>query len=192
MEKIVEGNKSGSVVVKQGGDVVAHRSRHDGNGQYAMHVVNGNLPEKGFVAGRTIELARYEFCRLKLGLRVKIPAGIDHDDVWSALEAFVLEMVRKEEAAVSKAEYVQKLMPEGAEHSVLSRCTERVMDVSYGLTLKSTTNQYESHQVDILQGYPISDGADLFEEYGRLSDEMAEIIARHHDRIKGLGQETGL
>jgi len=190
MEQRIEGKKAGSVVVKERGNVIGHKSKHGGSGKIAKHIVDGDLPEIGFRSGRTVELARFEFCRFKIDLRVHVPEGIEKQAAHGAAEEFVLEFVRREEDALSKKEYEPKVSTESRE--ILAKCVRRYIAVEYGLTLKRGANTRESEQVDILEGMPISDNADLFEEFEMLSDEMAEKIDKQHHRIKGTEKDTGL
>ena len=100
----IEGNKTESSTVKEYGKVVGHSATHSGNGKvgFCDFVY---LPRTGFESGRTIELKRFEFCRIKLGLDVSVPDGINKNDAYSACKNFILEMVRREEVAVGGGNY---------------------------------------------------------------------------------------
>lgn len=188
--KTVEGNKSKSELVKEKGQAIGHASSHDASGKTAEHGFCGNLRELGFKAGRTIELRRFEFCRVGLSVRSRVKQGDDVQSVREALEVFVTELLKREEAAVSNGSYTVQIPDSALE--TLAGCVCRCIQVSYGLTLKSGTKEYESHQVDLVEELPVSDGADLFSEFEKLSDEMAEYLDRQHKRIKGLDSDTGI
>lgn len=186
----VEGNKTESEVIKERGAVKSHQSQHDVSGKAGEHEFCGNLPQLGFKSGRTIELKRFEFCRVGLSIRVRIPKGQQHEAVREALETFVTEMVKREEAHVAGSDYNVDISDEVKD--TISRCVCRCITVNYGLTLKSGIKEFESHQVDLMEELPVSDKADLTETWEALSEEMASYLDTQHKRIKGLDSDTGL
>lgn len=186
----VEGSITESRVVKEGGQVVHHESEQGGDGILATHQCCGNLFKTGFSAGRTIELRQFEFCRVKLKLVVRVPKDVGRDDTEKAVDNFTLEMLAREEAAVSGRQYEVNITDETKE--ILSKCICRCVELQYGLTLKSATKKFESHQVDIIRELPVSDNVDLIESFESLSTSMADRLNSHHERIKGIGSDTGM
>lgn len=184
----IEGNKTESRVVKKSGTVKGTESYHVGNGKFGYHSFV-NLPREGFSSGRTIELRRFEFCRIKLGISLSVPNDIDSDIAYSICKKFILEMIKREEYAIKKEEYTIEL--DGDDIDVLSRCLCRTININYGLTLKANKD-FESHQVDVIEEIPVSDGDDIFVEFEKLSDEMAKKLDEEHSRIKEINSNNGL
>jgi len=110
--------------------------------------------------------------------------------VREALEIFVIEMVKREEANVAGQEYTVEIP--SVVKDTISRCVCRCITVAYGLTLKSGVKEYESHQVDLIEELPVSDKADLIETWEALSEDMAAYLDKQHKRIKGIDSDTGL
>ncbi len=182
MENDTEGNRTISRVVKERGRVVGHSSEHGGSGKMATHVVGEGLVKTGFKGGRTIELRRFESCRIKLGAWAWVPEGLDKKDVKVAAKSFILEMLKREEASVGDGNYEVDIPSEAI--SILNKCRGRYISVIYGLTLKSG-KEFETQQVDVFEDLPVSDGADLIVAFDNLSDEMAAELDEENKRIKG-------
>jgi len=190
-EMKVEGNKTVSETVKDRGTPISHTSEHSSSDKSGVHgICGGNKTQIGFEAGRTIELKQYEFCRIRLGLRLRLPDSVNKETAKEAARQFVDEMLKREESAVQGGDYATQITDETK--AVLSNCVCRCIKVLYGLTLKSGSNKFESHQVDIIEELPVSDGADLVAEFESLSSEMAEDLDKEHNRIKGKDKDTGL
>lgn len=186
--KKVEGNRTISKVEKFKGEAIGHQATYEGSGKVAEHTV-ARLPRVGFEAGRTIELRRFEFCRMKLGLHVSVPESISMIAAEDAICAFVLGMLKREEqAVVGRPSPVE--LSENA-RGVLAQCSCRTIYLLYGLTLQAA-KQFESHQVDVIEELPISDSEDLIVEWEKLSDEMAAKLHEQHERIKTIGIDTGI
>lgn len=183
--KTVEGNKAKSEVTKEKGKVVDYDSSYGGSGKEGECDLGLLSPMVAFEAGRTIELKRFEFCRIKLGLRVRYEH--EKDEVKGAIREFILKMVEREEAGVEGKEYKGSVSEKSA--SVISGCKNRYIYVAYGLTLKAA-KEYESHQVDIIEEIPVSDDADIFAAFEELSDQIAAELDEERTRIKS--KETGL
>jgi hypothetical protein len=186
----VEGNKTESQTKKEKGNVTGHEASHCGSGVIAEHCSGEGLQEIGFKAGRTIELRRFEFCRISLGIRVRVPRDMEPDLMRDALEDVVLQLVAREEGAVAGTEYTGKASDVSLE--AISKGVCRNISVGYGLTLKSGSREYESYQVDLIEHRPVSDSADLLAEFEVLSEEMAAYLDKQHKRIKGIGSDTGI
>lgn len=188
--KEVEGNKFRSRVMKKSGITTGYESGHEGVGETAFHDMAYGLPEVGFDAGRTIALRQFEFCRIKLGLRLRYNDELDRSDVRTAAKQFVLEMLRREELAVTSPNEKCELNIDSKHVDILNSCVSRSIRVSYGLTLK-TAKQYESEQVDNGEELPVDDGADIVESFEALSNMLASEISIEHDRIKSVSK-TGI
>jgi hypothetical protein len=178
----VEGNITESRQVKERGRVKGYESSHEGSGNFADQEVCNGMRMIGFEAGRTIELRRFEFCRIRLWIKVYLPDGIEKDDVQDAEENFINSMLSREEAAVVENDYDGIVSDDSI--GILSKCVCRSIGVLYGLTLKSGKNEFESDVVDIIEERPISDEDDLLDAFEQLSDEMAAKLDYHHNRIK--------
>jgi hypothetical protein len=185
--KMVEGNKTESEVIKYKGKAIGHDCTYEGTGRAALHEYLF-LPRRGFKSGRTIELRRFEFCRISIGLDVSVPEGLTKEEVYEACMEFCLEHLQAEEVAVGQGNYDPKISERTFE--VLGMCEARMVSLHYGLTLKAA-KEFESHQVDVLNWEPVSDGEDMEEFFQKLSDEMAEKLDAQDKRIKSIG-ETGL
>lgn len=181
----VEGSKTESETISERGRPISHSASHDGSGKAAEMAVPFGMRMVGFEAGRTIELKRFEFCRIRLWARVYFPEGVPKERAEEAIERFVQEMLRREEESVSGRK-VDVHIPD-ADLGVLQECVHRTIGVLYGLTLKSGKNEFESNVVDVIEELPVSDGEDLIAAFDRLSDEMAEKLDKHHKRIKETG-----
>jgi hypothetical protein len=182
---IVEGNCCKSEVKKKKGNVIGCSSEHGGSGKQAEHCACGGMRMVGFESARTIELKRFEFCRVRLWIKTYFTDGLDKDTAQVAIEEFILEMLKREEASVSprSTEVYEPMISDDA-RDTLSRCVCRRIGVLYGLTLKNGKNEFESDGVDVIEELPISDGADIVAEFNKLSDEMAEKLNGHYTRIK--------
>lgn len=178
-----EGNMTETREVKMRGTPVGYESSHDGSRKFADYTdYPVDLKMVGFEAGRTIELRRFEFCRIKLRLRLRMIEGLPKGEVEAAAERFIISMLEREEKSVSGQRMDVHIPDHDSE--LLMQCVHRSVGVQYGLTLKSGTKEYESHSVDVIEEMPVSDGADLVAAFEVLSDEMAEKLDRHHKRIK--------
>ncbi len=186
--KKVEGNVTESRVVNDRGQPVEHETTQGGSGKFAMHSDGSEMERVGFQSGRTIELRRFEFARVKLGISVSYQ-GVQRDSVLAACENFILEMVKREEAAVGKSKYVPDVPADVI--GLLDNCVRRTISLSYGLTLKAAKD-YESHQVDVIEELPISDGASIVEAFEALSEELAEKTNEQYLRIRSIGKSVGL
>lgn len=190
MEEMKIGNKSENRTVKQKGVVCESCFTQDSTDKKGMHHGCRGLADVGFSSGRTIELKRFEFCRIKVGMNCSVPNDVGKGDIMEALEEFVLGFVKKEEAAlVGNSE---PWSPRVEIVDLLNECPCRKIMIAYGLTLKSGKNEYESEQVDISEDIPLSDGVDIKESFLKLSDEIAGYIHTHHQRIKGVDSNNGL
>ena len=179
----IEGNRTESRQIKERGQAKGYESTHSGSGKFAEREVPYGKGMIGFEAGRTIELRRFEFCRIRLWIKAYLQDGMDKEVVQKAEEEFILEMLAREEAAVVDGKHDGVVSDEALD--VLSRCVCRSVGVLYGLTLKMSDNDRESEQVDVIEEMPISDVADLLEAFEGLSDEMAAKLSEHYKRIKG-------
>jgi len=182
--KEVEGNKFYSKVMKKSGAVVGRESSHEGSVETAFQDFKYGLPEVAFDSGRTIALKQFEFCRVKLGIRLRYDGELDRSSVRTAAKTFIREMLKREELAVTNPG--EKYVPDVDQDiiDILNSCVGRSIRVSYGLTLQ-TAKKYESEQADTGEELPIDDGADIFLSFEALSDMLAEEIADEHRRIKG-------
>lgn len=185
----VEGNRTESETVKERGRSIGHSSSHEGSGKVSDFETPGDLLIAlsgmrmiGFEAGRTIELRRFEFCRIRLRVRMFFPSDVPCDKIEEAQEKFILEMLDREEKSVLGKDASADVSDECRD--ILSMGKYRSIGVSYGLTLKSRKNEYESHVVDVMEEMMVSDGEDILEAFDRLADEMAERLNSHHGRIK--------
>ena len=178
---IVEGNRFSSDTTKVKGSICAHSSETSGTFEFVEHNHCSKMRDIGFQAGRTIELKRFEFARVKLGLVVGM-CDFDRDDVQEAIENFILDRLRKEEKAIGKTDYLSEVSDLSV--SMLDNCKCRRILVSYGLTLKSGRNEYESHTVDVSEELPIKDGESVIAAFDSLSDYLTVQLKRHHNRIK--------
>ena len=157
----VEGNVSQSKLVKEKGQPKGNSSSHGGSGKIGQHCDSDGLNSYSFESGRTIELRRFEFCRIKIGLSVQFEFG-DRSVVRSAVKSFVLEMLKREEAGIEDNKYMPVIEDDTLD--LLSSCVNRRLFVGYGLTLKAS-KEFESHQVDTMEEVPVS------------SDEIAADIS---------------
>jgi len=183
----VEGKRSESITVKDGGSPVSD-SFDQGAGAQAQHGNAEGLIRVGFESGRTIGLRAYEFARVRIGLRVAVPDGVPVDSAKLEMEDFIRELVEREEAGVSGVDRTEREI----DLPLLGQCIGRVFVLSYGLTLKSTVNKFESHQVDLMTELPITDGPeyDLWRVFELTSDDLVADLERHKERIKN--PDTGL
>ena len=178
----IEGNMTESRQVKERGQAKGYESIHSGSGKFAEREVPYGKGMIGFEAGRTIELRKFEFCRIRLWIKAYLQDGMDKEVVQKAEEEFIHEMLAREEAAVVGGKKDGDVSGESLD--VLSRCICRSIGVLYGLTLKSGKNEFESNVVDVIEERPISDGDNLLDSFEQLSDEMAAKLDYHHNRIK--------
>ena len=186
---MVEGNRSESEVIKYKGIPIGHDADYGGTGRAALHEYVF-LPRRGFKASRTIELRRFEFCRISIGLDVSVPDELTREEVYEACIEFCLEHLQAEETAVDQGNYKPQVSERTLE--VLNKCKARMVSLHYGLTLKAA-KEFESHQVDVLNWEPVSEGADLTAFFSQLSDEMAEKLDEQDKSIKSIGKKgTGL
>jgi hypothetical protein len=178
----VEGKETVSESTKERGRVTGHSSSHDGSGEFADWSVPIGMKMIGFEAGRTIELRRFEFCRIRIWIRMYVPFDFPEDRIDQAEERFVLEMLGRESESLVGNNVDIHIPDNDIEVLSLGKC--RSVGIIYGLTLKSQRNEFESNVVDVIKERPVSDGADIRLEFEHLSEEMARKLDKHHARIK--------
>lgn len=182
MSNVVQGNKVFSETVKNKGTVCSHVSNHEGSDRFCEQSSCMGLREIGFQAGRTIELKRFEFARIKIGISVGSTDVHGREAVKSIVSNFVLELLKREELALAKQKYEVDITQEHL--NVLNECYCRKIMLTYGLTLKSGTNEYESHSFDVIEDIPLYDGQNIMEAFDELSDYLGVQLKCHYDRIK--------
>lgn len=182
-----EGNLCESISKKEYGVVTSDESVHCGTNKYGMHEKNCNLRDIGFKAGRTIELAPFEFCRIDISLSMSIIEGIDRLCAYDALDEWVNEFLKLEEHGVKGSKYEPLVSDES--YDIINKCICRRIYIGYGLTLKDPNNKMESHRIDILEEVPVSDGDSISDSFRVLSDELAKQLSNHHDRIKNAKKD---
>jgi len=190
MTVVIQGNKCFSETVKNKGMVCGHESNHEGADCFCSQSSCAGLREIGFQAGRTIELKRFEFARIKIGINVGSTDVNDRETVKSIVSNFVLELLKREELALAKQKYEVDITQEHL--NILNACCCRKIMLTYGLTLKSGTNEYESHSFDVIEEIPLYDGQDIMEAFEELSDYLAMQLKYHHDRIKFPDADMGV
>jgi len=187
--KEVQGNSYESRALKFNGEIKKYSSKTAGSNKTGIHIDDNSLYFYGFESGRTIELKRFEFCRIKIYLKVGYFNIDDVDPVKNSVNDFVSEILKREEFGINNKEYSPVFRYNTVD--ILNKCLNRRIFVSYGLTLKGT-KQFESHQVDIMEEIPISNGVDIVVEFESLSDRIASGISKEHSRIKSIGIDNGL
>ncbi len=130
-----------------------------------------------FAAGRTISLGNYEFARVQIGARVGVDPAADQDAVVAGVQAFVAEILAREEALVRRVQRVPDPLPhlEGR---------KRMVWVEYGMTLNAA-QRFESHKIEVGISRPIGDAEDAAAAVDALQQYLAARVGAERDRLRG-------
>lgn len=139
----------------------------------------GDTVDASYTAGRTISLGDFEFVRIAIGARTgRLPGDAGSDtDAFEAIQAFVGEVLAREEALVRRTQREPQPLPP-------LPGIRRMIWVEYGLTLKAAV-RYESHKVDIGLSRPLGDGEDAGAALAAIQEYLAARVAAERDRLRG-------
>jgi hypothetical protein len=138
---------------------------------------DGALVEVTYAGARTISLGNYEFVRMQIGARIRIAPGESADAAFDAVNAFVGEIIAREEALVRK-----NPRDDGPLENLPG--VRREVWVEYGMTLNAKV-KFESHRLDIGLSRPLGDQEDARVAMADLESYLSKRAAAERDRLKG-------
>ena len=182
----IEGKSTETHDHKISGEDRRELSKFGGDEHFAVQADVTGAEKVSVSAGRTIELAPYEFARVDFGLTVHFKDKGKADVAREVCQEIVNEILAREESMIAGSDRADKKIDWGFEDGFA-----RSIYVGYGLTLKGQ-KRFESHRIDQTRNWQVDDDADYIAEIDMVSSWVVEGVKAKADEIRGAGDDTGL